>query len=133
MAAVGECSVAVPLKPISLTHVEYPAGDFTGYFLAYMSLGPIFIIFGFITLIVFKRELHTTEAKRSSRVREAAAGTAEPFCTVLTTPFRQPLRSRHSKISGVNSTARELAVGLLQNCGKPVRSLSWWACCSTKV
>uniref|UniRef100_A0A8D0E9K0 Dolichyldiphosphatase n=1 Tax=Salvator merianae TaxID=96440 RepID=A0A8D0E9K0_SALMN len=59
MAAVGECSVAVPLKPISLTHVEYPAGDFTGYFLAYMSLGPIFIIFGFITLIVFKRELHT--------------------------------------------------------------------------
>ncbi|CAI5794052.1 dolichyldiphosphatase 1 isoform X1 [Podarcis muralis] len=59
MAAVGECSVSVPWKSVSLTHVEYPEGDFTGFILAQASLSPIFIIFGFITLIVFKRELHT--------------------------------------------------------------------------
>ncbi|KAM3825702.1 uncharacterized protein M6D78_015948 isoform 4-T5 [Vipera latastei] len=34
-------------------------GDFTGRLLAYLSLSPIFIIVGFVTLIVFKRELHT--------------------------------------------------------------------------
>ncbi|XP_048368701.1 dolichyldiphosphatase 1 [Sphaerodactylus townsendi] len=59
MAAVGECSLSVPWKSVSLTHVEYPAGDLTGRLLAYVSLGPIFIIVGFATLIVFKRELHT--------------------------------------------------------------------------
>ncbi|XP_063000553.1 dolichyldiphosphatase 1 [Elgaria multicarinata webbii] len=59
MAAVGECSLGVPWTPVSLTHVEYPAGDFTGQLLACVSLGPIFIIVGFVTLIVFKRELHT--------------------------------------------------------------------------
>lgn len=34
-------------------------GDFSGQLLAYLSLGPIFIIVGFVTLIIFKRELHT--------------------------------------------------------------------------
>ncbi|KAH0615435.1 hypothetical protein JD844_004649 [Phrynosoma platyrhinos] len=43
----------------SLTLFSPISGDFTGYLLAYVSLGPIFIIVGFITLIVFKRELHT--------------------------------------------------------------------------
>ncbi|XP_062497234.1 dolichyldiphosphatase 1 isoform X1 [Pezoporus occidentalis] len=33
--------------------------DFSGQLLAYLSLGPIFIIVGFVTLIIFKRELHT--------------------------------------------------------------------------
>uniref|UniRef100_A0A8B9CSA5 Dolichyldiphosphatase n=2 Tax=Anser TaxID=8842 RepID=A0A8B9CSA5_9AVES len=59
MAAVGECSLPAPWRPLSLTHVEYPAGDFSGQLLAYLSLGPIFIIVGFVTLIIFKRELHT--------------------------------------------------------------------------
>ncbi|XP_077161521.1 dolichyldiphosphatase 1 [Paroedura picta] len=59
MAAVGECSLSAPWKSVSLTHVEYPAGDLTGHLLAYVSLGPIFVIVGFVTLIVFKRELHT--------------------------------------------------------------------------
>uniref|UniRef100_A0A8C3JZG4 Dolichyldiphosphatase n=1 Tax=Calidris pygmaea TaxID=425635 RepID=A0A8C3JZG4_9CHAR len=59
MAAVGECSLPAPWRPVSLTHVEYPAGDFSGQLLAYLSLGPIFIIVGFVTLIIFKRELHT--------------------------------------------------------------------------
>ncbi|XP_064027319.1 dolichyldiphosphatase 1 isoform X2 [Pogoniulus pusillus] len=59
MAAVGECSLPAPWRPLALTHVEYPAGDFSGQLLAYVSLGPIFIIVGFVTLIIFKRELHT--------------------------------------------------------------------------
>ncbi|KAI1232109.1 hypothetical protein IHE44_0007165, partial [Lamprotornis superbus] len=37
----------------------YSEGDFSGQLLAYLSLGPIFIIVGFVTLIIFKRELHT--------------------------------------------------------------------------
>ncbi|KAM6297076.1 dolichyldiphosphatase 1 isoform 2-T2 [Aegotheles albertisi] len=59
MAAVGECSLPAPLRPLALTHIEYPADDFSGQLLAYLSLGPIFIIVGFVTLIIFKRELHT--------------------------------------------------------------------------
>ncbi|XP_078282162.1 dolichyldiphosphatase 1 isoform X2 [Rhinoraja longicauda] len=33
--------------------------DFAGKVLAYLSLVPVFILFGFVTLIVFKRELHS--------------------------------------------------------------------------
>lgn len=33
--------------------------DLTGHALAYISLLPIAILVGFVTLIVFKRELHT--------------------------------------------------------------------------
>lgn len=46
-------------KPFSLTHVEYPTGDLVGKFLALGSLIPIFLIVGFITLILFRRDLHT--------------------------------------------------------------------------
>uniref|UniRef100_A0A8C5U311 Uncharacterized protein n=1 Tax=Malurus cyaneus samueli TaxID=2593467 RepID=A0A8C5U311_9PASS len=67
MAAVGECSLPAPWRPVSLTHVEYPAGDFSGQLLAYLSLGPIFIIVGFITLIIFKRELHTVSPSPPSQ------------------------------------------------------------------
>ncbi|GCC34530.1 dolichyldiphosphatase 1 isoform X1 [Chiloscyllium punctatum] len=62
MAAVAQCSVAVEKErwqPLSFTYVEYPPGDLTGKVLAYLSLVPVFILFGFITLIVFKRELHS--------------------------------------------------------------------------
>ncbi|GCB65548.1 hypothetical protein scyTo_0009967 [Scyliorhinus torazame] len=62
MAAVAQCSVAVEKErwqPLSLTYVEYPPGDLTGKVLAYLSLVPVFILFGFVTLIVFKRELHS--------------------------------------------------------------------------
>lgn len=34
-------------------------GDLSGHLLAYLSLSPIFVIVGFVTLIIFKRELHT--------------------------------------------------------------------------
>ncbi|XP_064649962.1 dolichyldiphosphatase 1-like [Lineus longissimus] len=46
-------------KAISLTHVEYPKGDLFGMGLAWLSLLPIFIMIGFITLILFRRDLHT--------------------------------------------------------------------------
>ncbi|KAK1155936.1 dolichyldiphosphatase 1-like [Acipenser oxyrinchus oxyrinchus] len=59
MAAVDECTGTAPWRSVSLTHVEYPTGDFTGQLLAYSSLLPVFILVGFVTLIVFKRELHT--------------------------------------------------------------------------
>uniref|UniRef100_A0AC11EAY5 Dolichyldiphosphatase 1 n=1 Tax=Ovis aries TaxID=9940 RepID=A0AC11EAY5_SHEEP len=34
-------------------------GDLSGHVLAYLSLSPVFVIVGFVTLIIFKRELHT--------------------------------------------------------------------------
>jgi len=46
-------------KPISLTYVTYPEGDIIGKVLAWSSLLPIFIIVAFITLIIFRREIHT--------------------------------------------------------------------------
>ncbi|KAK1129932.1 hypothetical protein K0M31_019628 [Melipona bicolor] len=45
--------------PLSLTLVEYPQGDLFGKFLALISLVPFVIIAGFITLILFRRDLHT--------------------------------------------------------------------------
>ncbi|EDL93313.1 dolichyl pyrophosphate phosphatase 1 (predicted), isoform CRA_d [Rattus norvegicus] len=59
MAADGQCSLPASWRPVTLTHVEYPAGDLSGHLLAYLSLSPIFVIVGFVTLIIFKRELHT--------------------------------------------------------------------------
>ncbi|XP_070532410.1 dolichyldiphosphatase 1-like [Ptychodera flava] len=46
-------------KPVSLTHVEYPAGDFFGKIFAWFSLLPVFLLVSFVTLIAFRRELHT--------------------------------------------------------------------------
>ncbi|XP_070163047.1 dolichyldiphosphatase 1 [Polyergus mexicanus] len=45
--------------PLSLTLVEYPQGDLLGKLLAVLSLVPFAIIAGFITLILFRRDLHT--------------------------------------------------------------------------
>ncbi|KAF5893842.1 putative helicase senataxin isoform X1, partial [Clarias magur] len=59
MAAEEQCSAPPRWQSISLTHVEYPAGDVAGQILAYASLLPMAILVGFVTLIVFKRELHT--------------------------------------------------------------------------
>ncbi|XP_042101477.1 dolichyldiphosphatase 1 isoform X2 [Ovis aries] len=59
MAADGQCSLPASWRPVTLTHVEYPAGDLSGHVLAYLSLSPVFVIVGFVTLIIFKRELHT--------------------------------------------------------------------------
>jgi len=46
-------------RSLSLTHVEYPDGDLLGKVLAYFSLLPQAIIIGFVTLILFRRDLHT--------------------------------------------------------------------------
>lgn len=46
-------------KPVSLTHVEYPEDDIVGKLMAWLSLIPIFILVAFVTLIIFRRELHT--------------------------------------------------------------------------
>ncbi|XP_045472588.1 dolichyldiphosphatase 1-like [Harmonia axyridis] len=45
--------------PLSLTLVEYPKGDLIGKFLAFISLAPFGIGAGFISLILFRRDLHT--------------------------------------------------------------------------
>ncbi|XP_076293616.1 dolichyldiphosphatase 1 [Lasioglossum baleicum] len=45
--------------PLSLTLIEYPQGDLFGKFLALISLAPFAIIAGFITLILFRRDLQT--------------------------------------------------------------------------
>ncbi|KAG7210792.1 hypothetical protein KM043_012283 [Ampulex compressa] len=45
--------------PLSLTLVEYPQGDLLGKLLALISLVPFAILVGFITLILFRRDLHT--------------------------------------------------------------------------
>lgn len=47
-----------PLKAITLTHVRYMKGDRLGYFLAWVSLIPVFIsLGGFIAHIIFRRDL----------------------------------------------------------------------------
>ncbi|XP_017777912.1 PREDICTED: dolichyldiphosphatase 1-like [Nicrophorus vespilloides] len=45
--------------PLSLTLVEYPKGDWIGKFFALVSLTPFGILAGFVTLILFRRDLHT--------------------------------------------------------------------------
>ena len=44
---------------LSLTLVEYPQGDLVGKFLALISLIPFAIVAGIVTLILFRRDLHT--------------------------------------------------------------------------
>ncbi|GKV05674.1 hypothetical protein SLEP1_g17660 [Rubroshorea leprosula] len=47
-----------PLKAVTLTHVRYTKGDQLGYFLAWVSLVPVFIsLGGFISHFIFRREL----------------------------------------------------------------------------
>ncbi|XP_068925516.1 dolichyldiphosphatase 1 isoform X2 [Petaurus breviceps papuanus] len=47
------------MEPAVTNRVPAVQGDLSGHFLAYLSLSPIFVIVGFVTLIIFKRELHT--------------------------------------------------------------------------
>ncbi|XP_014216566.1 dolichyldiphosphatase 1 [Copidosoma floridanum] len=53
---LGEDVVWVPL---SLTLIEYPQGDLLGKLLATISLMPFAVLSGFVTLILFRRDLHT--------------------------------------------------------------------------
>ncbi|XP_041369987.1 dolichyldiphosphatase 1-like [Gigantopelta aegis] len=55
----GHDDVVKQWVAVSLTHVEYPKGDLIGQGLAWFSLLPFCIIVAFITLIIFRRDLHT--------------------------------------------------------------------------
>ncbi|CAH2066498.1 unnamed protein product, partial [Iphiclides podalirius] len=46
-------------QPLALTLVEYPKGDWIGKIFALISLSPFGIGAGFVTLILFRRDLHT--------------------------------------------------------------------------
>ncbi|XP_054283978.1 dolichyldiphosphatase 1-like [Macrosteles quadrilineatus] len=46
--------------PLSMTFVEYPKGDWLGKLFALASLSPFGILSGFVALILFRRDLHTT-------------------------------------------------------------------------
>ncbi|GAV68868.1 PAP2 domain-containing protein [Cephalotus follicularis] len=49
-----------PHKAVTLTHVRYQKGDHLGYFLAWVSLVPVFIsLGGFVSHFLFRRELQT--------------------------------------------------------------------------
>lgn len=52
-------SDAIEWTPLTLTYVEYPKGDFIGKLLALASLSPFVVLIAFVTLIVFRRDLHT--------------------------------------------------------------------------
>jgi hypothetical protein len=45
--------------PLTVTFVEYRKGDVVGKCLAVVSLAPVFILVGFATLVLLKRDLHT--------------------------------------------------------------------------
>lgn len=48
----------IPLRALTLTHVRYQKGDYIGYFLAWVSLVPVFIsLCGFTCHLMFRREL----------------------------------------------------------------------------
>lgn len=51
--------VLVEWSPLTLTCVEYPKGDLFGKLLALISLAPFGVLIGFVTLILFRRDLHT--------------------------------------------------------------------------
>lgn len=46
-------------KDFSLTHLEYPSGDWLGLVLCVFSLLPLAMIVSILTLILFRRDLHT--------------------------------------------------------------------------
>lgn len=55
--------------PVTMTLVEYPENDFLGYVYAWTSLIPLVIIVGFITLIIFRRDLWTVSARNTFFIR----------------------------------------------------------------
>lgn len=55
----SEYDQSIDWVPLSLTFVEYPKGNVFGKLLALFSLTPFVILSGFISLILFRRDLHT--------------------------------------------------------------------------
>ncbi|CAG8475461.1 6812_t:CDS:2 [Ambispora leptoticha] len=48
-----------PLTALSLTHVQFDASDKIAYLFAYITLAPIFIVVGYVTTILARREITT--------------------------------------------------------------------------
>ena len=69
-------SMAVPCPHLVLP--VFP-GDLSGHVLAYLSLSPVFVIVGFVTLIIFKRELHTVSEFCSPRPHPREEGPPHPI------------------------------------------------------
>lgn len=55
--------------PITLTLVEYPKDDSVGFVYAAASLTPLIIIVGFITLILFRRDLWTVSDRLKMHIK----------------------------------------------------------------
>ncbi|XP_012548513.1 dolichyldiphosphatase 1-like [Bombyx mandarina] len=62
-------------QPLALTLVEYPRGDLIGKFFAFISLSPFGIGAGFVTLILFRRDLHTIAFFCGTLLNEAVNAT----------------------------------------------------------
>ena len=56
--------------PLKMLHMEYPEGDQVGHVLAWFSMTPFFIFAGMITLILFRRDLHTISFTLGQLVNE---------------------------------------------------------------
>ena len=50
---------SIKWTPLRMLHMEYPEGDKVGHVLAWFSMSPFFIFAGMVTLILFRRDLHT--------------------------------------------------------------------------
>ncbi|XP_035223737.1 dolichyldiphosphatase 1-like isoform X2 [Stegodyphus dumicola] len=56
---------------LAISHVEYQTGDWLGKFLALTSLCPLALVIAFVTLILFRRDLHTITFLCGTALNEA--------------------------------------------------------------
>jgi len=56
---------------LAISHVEYPSGDWLGKILAIMSLCPLTLVIALVTLIIFRRDLHTITFFLGTSLNEA--------------------------------------------------------------
>ena len=89
-------------RTFTLTHIDYPAGDALGKFLAIISLLPLVIVVIFLTFFFVKRDLHTM----FYGIGVILNGILN-YCLKHT--FKEPRPSSNSDIglSGVNSKGRQ--------------------------
>ena len=63
-------SPGIKWTPLRMLHMEYPEGDKLGHILAWFSMTPFFIFAGMVTLILFRRDLHTISFTLGQLVNE---------------------------------------------------------------
>ena len=66
----GVVDPSIKWTPLKMLHMEYPEGDQVGHVLAWFSMTPFFIFAGMITLILFRRDLHTISFTLGQLVNE---------------------------------------------------------------